>query len=383
MKILNITGVLPSAAKKTDNDILLVIADNHKVHFAAQHSFILFLPYVNKLLSGFSALWNNYYKLRKEGRYVIRGYAVNVIPMITLKSDLFRHFLFFISYHLNKKKLLRIIENEQPDIIHAQNVLSCAYVARKLSFRTKIPYVITAREFSGFSHYKFVRQNINDSKAIIFLNDDQRKSYELLNLQSPAFLLPHGVDDVFFNTVTADRDDNITKLISICWLRKTKNIHLVVEALKEIKSPFIYDIYGDGPFYEEIDNLIKELKLDGSVNLKGKIQYEDVPNVLADYDIFVLPSYPETFGRVYIEAMACGLSIVGTKGAGIDGYIVDGDSGHLVDLDSQDHLRTVLDRLITDEKYRKVLAANSRTISERFRWKKVVAGLNDIYASVV
>ena len=59
-------------------------------------------------------------------------------------------------------------------------------------------------------------------------------------------------------------------------------------------------------------------------------------------DVFVMPSAPETFGLVYLEAMASGCIVVGAKGWGIDGLIKNGFDGYLVEPRDIDALKNFL-----------------------------------------
>ena len=63
-------------------------------------------------------------------------------------------------------------------------------------------------------------------------------------------------------------------------------------------------------------------------------QISDKNELLKHYrecDIFVMPSFTESFGMVYAEAMSQGLPVIYTKGEGIDGYFEPGEAGFAVD----------------------------------------------------
>lgn len=69
--------------------------------------------------------------------------------------------------------------------------------------------------------------------------------------------------------------------------------------------------------------------LDKNVTFTGHLPQHEVYEKMRQSDIFVLPSVGETFGMVYLEAMASGCIVVGTKDDGIDGIIKDGENGFL------------------------------------------------------
>jgi len=112
---------------------------------------------------------------------------------------------------------------------------------------------------------------------------------------------------------------------------KLKNIDLNLRALAKLKNDinWEYKIAGDGPEMQYLKNLVKELKLTKRVNFLGYLNHNDVLEKMKESDIFLMVSVPETFGLVYLEAMAKGCIIVGAKNWGIDGVIRDGYNGFL------------------------------------------------------
>lgn len=80
---------------------------------------------------------------------------------------------------------------------------------------------------------------------------------------------------------------------------------------------------------------------------------EEMPNVYRIAHVFVLPSQNETFGQVFLESMACGLPVIGTKVGGIPEIISDSYNGYLVQPDDSSILAQRIETLITDENIRK------------------------------
>ncbi|HPG29693.1 MAG TPA: glycosyltransferase, partial [bacterium] len=69
--------------------------------------------------------------------------------------------------------------------------------------------------------------------------------------------------------------------------------------------------------------VIEKYKLSDRVNLIGYIENEKIINKLKEYDAFIMPSYPETFGMSYIEALYAGLPIMYSHKAGVSGFFDD------------------------------------------------------------
>lgn len=131
-------------------------------------------------------------------------------------------------------------------------------------------------------------------------------------------------------------------------LNANKNLKGVLEALhKNADLAWSLDVFGDGSLAADLRRLAKRLGLRDRVHFRGHVPREAVLAELAIHDVFVLVSHRETLGLAYLEAMASGALVVGSRNRGIDGVVVDGQSGLLADPDSPDSIAQVLRRAIT------------------------------------
>ncbi len=96
-------------------------------------------------------------------------------------------------------------------------------------------------------------------------------------------------------------------------------------------------IVGDGPKKHYLKNLIIELGIEKCVEFTGKLSREEMLPKLSYSNVFVLPSNSETFGVVYIEAMALGLPVIATKCGGPEDF-VDSSNGLLIERNSEERL---------------------------------------------
>lgn len=120
------------------------------------------------------------------------------------------------------------------------------------------------------------------------------------------------------------------KIITLTKLIKRKNIHLVIEALKDINFDFEYSIFGEGKEKKHLEKLIKKYHLENKIKIYPHINHDLIWQKLDENDVFILPSIHETFGLSYLEAMSRGLITIGTKGTGIDGIIKNNENGFLL-----------------------------------------------------
>ena len=109
--------------------------------------------------------------------------------------------------------------------------------------------------------------------------------------------------------------------------------------------PWRLTIAGAGEMAGDLHRMVEEWGLADRVSLPGPLSHADALRAMAESDVFSLPSYGETFGISYLEAMSRGAVAVGSVGEGIDGVIVDGENGFLLDARDEKGLTALLTRL--------------------------------------
>jgi glycosyltransferase involved in cell wall biosynthesis len=111
-----------------------------------------------------------------------------------------------------------------------------------------------------------------------------------------------------------------------------------------------------------------------NVNVVGLVPVDEVANYYREASIFCLPTTWEAFGVAFIEAMAHKLPIVATNIAAIPDFVLEGESGHLIQPGDVDGLTTaLLDLLNNPEKCRLYGEEGYRLVQERYNWKIVAA----------
>lgn len=110
-------------------------------------------------------------------------------------------------------------------------------------------------------------------------------------------------------------------------------------------------IVGDGATFQEMSQLIQRLNLSSRIHMLGR--REDVPNLMAGFDIFCLMTRLEASGMVFLEAASAKLPVIGANVGGVPEMLEDGRTGLLVPLDDEAALQRALIRLIDDPALRK------------------------------
>ena len=156
------------------------------------------------------------------------------------------------------------------------------------------------------------------------------------------------------------------RLIYVGDLIPLKNVDVLLEAVSRLRKDALeLWIVGDGPLENELKTYAQNNNLT-NVEFLGRVSRGDVMRKMLEGDIFVMVSSPESFGMVYVEAMAAGCYVIGSKGEGIDGVVIDGQNGALVPPRNTDALVEKLTEYfhLSPDRRKAILEAAVRTANE-------------------
>jgi glycosyltransferase involved in cell wall biosynthesis len=148
----------------------------------------------------------------------------------------------------------------------------------------------------------------------------------------------------FLDKVRRWRGSREIRFATAARLQKRKNIDVTLRALSRLPSAikWSFSIIGDGPERRRLEALSRRLNLSDRVSFLRWLPRDRVLEELLRSDIFILVSAPETFGLVYIEAMAMGNIVIGGRGWGVDGFISNDVNGYLCEQrEAEDLLGTI------------------------------------------
>lgn len=145
-------------------------------------------------------------------------------------------------------------------------------------------------------------------------------------------------------------------LIFVGRINEVKNIDKLLEALTSISDTKLW-IIGDGQLRQTLEKQYKHLS--NRVKWLGKINNEDLPLYLNKAKIYIQPSKYEGHPKTIIEAMACGLPVIGGDSPGIRNMIKHGETGWLTKTDPQS-IRQAIQHLLNNPQLCDTLGQNAR-----------------------
>jgi len=178
-----------------------------------------------------------------------------------------------------------------------------------------------------------------------------------------------------------------TVVSSIGYLIERKNHSDVLAAMIEIEPdqrPY-YLIIGKGPNRESLEHQVENNGLSEYVHFTGYVdKHTDVLAKLKATDIMALPSTEEAFGIAYIEAMACGLVVIGCEGEGPSDFVTDGETGYLVPPNDPAAIANILQQLSEDKNKREQVGKAAREyVLENLTWEANARQNEEIYRRAI
>lgn len=304
--------------------------------------------------------------IRRWRKWGIEHFNKSGVDVYTINIPLGRvpHCVFKISGEWGIRKLYRIIEREHgcPDVIHA-HFLNIAEIALALRSSTTSKFVMTEHSFFLNSTYKnlpvWVKKNANNIYAAydVVIAVSQMLSDNLrLHFDAVSTVVPNMVDPLFMKPTSepSPRKDSF-RFIFVGNLISGKSPIECISAFNKAfkknafyirnKIPIVLDIIGGGPLLSECKSKVDDLNLSNHIKLWGNLPRTKIVEVFRRSDCFVLPSRLETFGVVYIEAMACGLPVIATKCGGPESF-VSPDNGILIPVNDEMLLEQAMEYML-------------------------------------
>lgn len=265
------------------------------------------------------------------------------------------------------------------DHLHAhfgQTPATIAWLACEILNRTsarKTSWSFTIHGFQDFVDDAVARLDLKAaSAAFIICISDYTKS-QLCRVTDPKYwdrfhVVKCGIDMQAFPPRAVLPDRPAPRIISVARLSPEKGHLILLHALKMLRDDGVaveLQIVGAGPFENAIRREEALLGLDGLVSYTGEISPDMVSKLLADADIFCLPSFSEGLPVSVMEAMAIGVPVVSTWISGIPELAINEVTALTVPASNAPALAAALKRVASDKALRTKLARNARAEVER------------------
>lgn len=336
-----------------------------------------------------------------------RGINICVFGLQSLNHSLFNDLenvqCFSLNKGLNKKEgawsklsylkavpyIKQIIKKEKPDLLHAHYASSYGLLGALCGFH---PYVLSVWGSDVFSfprksilHEYLLRYNL--SKADRLLSTSQTMALECKKYtKKDIALTPFGVDLNKFTLKASEGNQQILGTVKA--LEHKYGIDILIKAFAALVPSFPnleLQIVGEGQEKDNLIQLAEDLGVRSRVSFLGKIDNDQVPQVLHSFTIYAaLSRCEESFGVAIVEAQACGTPVIVSRMGGLTEVVNDGVTGLCISNESVEEAIRAIERILKDENLRKNLVLAARTnVEKAYSWEKNVDSLVEIYNNLV
>jgi glycosyltransferase involved in cell wall biosynthesis len=299
------------------------------------------------------------------------------------------------SFHLHFYPTLpSILRESKPDICHIDEepynlaAYLALWAARRVGARSlffcwqnllrRYPWPFCAMERYAYRNVATAIAGSHDALAVL-----RAKGYT-----GPACVMPQfGVDPALFQPTAGGAHSGPPVIGFAGRLVEEKGLRVLIEALAGLGGDWQLLVLGTGPMRAELEARFADLGLLDRVHLSDWVASGDVPRYLATMDVLVVPSltrpnWKEQFGRVLVEAMSCGVAVVGSDCGEIPHVI--GDAGLVFPEGDAHALRQALAIVLADESFRRGLGHRGRArVLEHYTQARVAAETVDLYRTIL
>ena len=294
-------------------------------------------------------------------------------------------------------------QNQPYELIYAHYWLS-GVVAIELKNAWNVPIITSFHTMQGIKRETFPfnkgNQEREKQERIISLQSDSIIAWSLHEKKfieqnfgvksSKISVIPPGVDLDLFHPINIQEarrkihmQEDVRTILYVGRIERLKGLDMLLKALSQIqhKDTFLYVIGGTNNT-EEVNRLKKiciDLNLNEKVHFIGSISRTQLKYYYNSADLYVLPSYYESFGLSVLEAAACGKPTIASKVGGLPSIIRDNETGFLLEQRSLGSLIKKIEILLNDKELSDTMGRAARKQAEKLNWGIAVNQLKNLF----
>jgi glycosyltransferase involved in cell wall biosynthesis len=324
-----------------------------------------------------------------------RGVEIRILSLLPPRNDpqhdIIRRAGLDLLTSYDVSQFRSVIQEFQPDLLHAHFAKEATEKARELSLEFGIPYCFTAH---GYDIYRKPPPDFYEramaARAIITVSEVN--AYYIHRTfavpKSHIQVVPCGVDtSVFRPGSTASDAVDLPLIVCIARLVEVKNLALLLQACAVLRCrsiPFRCVLAGDGPLRSQLLQLRSDLSLEDVVEMPGSVDQVQVVRYWQQASVGVLTSDNEGMPVSLMEAAACGVPAVATAVGGVPELVQNGVTGILCERGDAKEISEALELLLADNPLRRQMGASAREHAEqRFSVVRQVNELQKVWARAV
>ncbi|MGI8495674.1 MAG: glycosyltransferase family 4 protein [Pyrinomonadaceae bacterium] len=313
----------------------------------------------------------------------------DLFPVHTARTFFSKHMQLFA---YDPRPIIKALRRHRPHIIdmdHEPYSVPCAEV---ISLRNRCapttPIVMQAAQ-NIYKDYPLPfslleKRALKQIDAAYMCSEAARDVLREKGFDKPTRIVPFGVDTEMFRCDEKCEPQETFTIGYVGRLLPAKGLMVLAESLTKIKEEkWRLLVVGSGEEKEKMERLFAENGLLERVHFVGAVPYEKTPEYFRQIDVLVVPTRTtskirEQFGRVIIEAMACGTPVIGSTSGAIPEVI--GEAGIVFPENDPEFLAAELRYVMKNRQLLAKLArAGKRRVENNYTWQRVAEGIHSLY----
>jgi glycosyltransferase involved in cell wall biosynthesis len=297
---------------------------------------------------------------------------------------------------------LRALRGGRTDLVHAVMASGGALAAAGYLALRRRPSLLTLQDGDGedyvrtylgplFRFYPHLHRPFDHVHAISSYLAERAVRYGADPRE--VSVIPNGCDPEWLRSAQAGADAGTLRrrlglpggrlIVSVSRLVAKNGIDRLVQAMPAVRTRFpdaVVVLVGDGEERARLERLAAECGVRDSLHFAGSVPPAEVGGYLRAADVFVRPSLNEGLGNAFLEAMACGLPVIGSRAGGIPDFLVDGETGLACDPDRPETIAGAIARVLGEADLAARLSRNGQAlVARQYHWDSVAERVGALY----
>jgi len=307
------------------------------------------------------------------------------MQLIVLKNYI-KSFCFSVGF-------IKALNSIDPSLIHQHGVWTYpSFPVLKWSQSHRVPRIISPHgmlEPWAWKHKNWKKKpiwnlwekhNFETAAAIHVTSEQEMNSVRMMGVNTPVAIIPIGVEIPSF--IKKDNCNIKKTIVFMSRIHPKKGLENLILAWNQIKhSDWQVIIAGPGEesYIAELVSLVHKLGLENQVLFKDAVYGDEKWELIANADLFVLPSFSENFGIVIAEALCCEVPVITTTATPWQG-LIDRNCGWWIELGIEPLVDALREAIALSTEQRKLMGRRGREYMEQsFSWHECAQKMKDLY----
>ena len=296
-------------------------------------------------------------------------------------------------------KLVRIIKKHRYDIVHTHGS-KAGVIGRIAAAVARVPAILytvhgwglKAGNFFTRTIFRFIEKVVASFTTVLLFqttSDMEEAGKYNIGTRNQYYLIGNGVyltPFLFYNkqkskkirsALISPKKHVVGTIGRVSAQKNPRGFIEIVQKVLEKQSDILFLFVGGGELLREMQQTLNDLGLSSNIIFTGV--RTDVPELLANFDVFILPSLWEGMPRSVIEAMAMAKPVIVYDIRGIDEIIVDGENGFIVSVNDTSAFADRILYLLNNPVKTKVMGYNGFLKAKEFDYENVIERVGQIY----